>query len=126
MTGILLALLLFRAYVPVGYMPAAGMPFLVELCPAAGAMPMSMDMRMDMSKPMDMSLSGHIHHHSGIHGHFDNCPFGSASAGGPLSELLAWASAGPVSPPPLAPIQPLPPREPSQRAHQPRGPPLSA
>src|ERR1700722_13337479 len=33
---VLLAALLFRAYIPVGFMPASGTPFLVELCPAVG------------------------------------------------------------------------------------------
>ena len=70
MTGILLALLLFRAYVPIGFMPANGTPFLVELCPAAGA--------------LHMPMLGHHHQHSDIHSHFQNCPFGSATAAGPI------------------------------------------
>ena len=69
LTSFLLAMLLFRAYVPVGFMPANGSPFLVELCPAAAiALPMSMQAH---------------HHHSDTHSHFENCPFGSATAAGP-------------------------------------------
>ncbi len=33
---VVLAALLFRAYIPVGFMPAAGAPFRLELCPASG------------------------------------------------------------------------------------------
>jgi hypothetical protein len=60
LTSFLLAMLLFRAYVPVGFMPTSGSPFLLELCPAAAPLPMSMPM------------PAH-HHHSGSHAHFENC-----------------------------------------------------
>ena len=72
LTGILLALLLFRAYVPIGFMPASGAPFLVELCPAAGGL------------QIPMPMLGHHHQHSDFHSHFENCPFGSATTAGPL------------------------------------------
>jgi hypothetical protein len=74
LTSFLLAMLLFRAYVPVGFMPASGTPFLLELCPAAAPMPMSVPM------------AAH-HHHSGTHTHFENCPFGSVSAPSPLPHV---------------------------------------
>ena len=78
LTGFLLAMLLFRAYVPIGFMPASGVPFLVELCPATTA----------LSMPM------HSHHqHSDTHSHFENCPFGSLTAAGPLP---AFGEAGPL------------------------------
>src|SRR5580692_678018 len=64
-TRLLLVALLFRAYVPVGFMPASGTPFLLELCPATYQSPMP-------------AHPGH--HHSGTHTHFENCPFGSAPA----------------------------------------------
>src|ERR1700761_5134983 len=38
LTSFLLAMLLFRAYVPVGFMRASGPPFLVEICPADTAL----------------------------------------------------------------------------------------
>jgi len=47
---LLLALLVFRAYVPAGFMPASGVPFALELCPAATA-----------------GMPGHLHHHAGSH-----------------------------------------------------------
>jgi hypothetical protein len=75
----LLALLLFRAYVPAGFMPANGAPFALELCPAA-----------------TLSMPAHLHHHSGTHADFESCPFGSAPAAGPISHLLDFASAGPA------------------------------
>ncbi len=133
-SGLLLGLLLFRAYVPVGFMPASGTPFLLELCPEAGPMPVSMDMATDMpmrksgmtmdtsmdtsmdmsGMPMDMSMDmpgmpmhagtpmdpsmpmptrmamdGATHHqHSGVHGSFDHCPFGSAPGAGPISQII--------------------------------------
>jgi hypothetical protein len=111
-SGLLLGLLLFRAYVPVGFMPASGTPFLLELCPEAGPMPVSMDMAtdmpMDMSMdmagmpvhagtpmdasmpmPMRMAMDGATHHqHSGVHGSFDHCPFGSVPGAGPISQII--------------------------------------
>src|ERR1700684_1076309 len=83
LTSLLLAMLLFRAYVPVGFMPASGTPFLLELCPAAAATPMSMPM------------PAH-HHHSDTHTHFENCPFGSVSATGPIPHWDGIKALAPV------------------------------
>ena len=112
LSSLLLALLLLRAYVPVGFMPASGTPFLLELCPAAAPMPMAGAMAMpgNMAMPDDMgAMSGDMamhdmasmpmppgahHQHSGIHGHFDNCPFGSASATGPVSSFVVFEPPG--------------------------------
>lgn len=128
-TCLLLGLLLLRAYVPVGFMPADGAPFLLQLCPAAGELPMdmSMDPHMDMSPGMDMSKGMDMPmgaaHGSHQHGHFDQCPFGSAPAAGPLSQFLVFEPAG------LAPwftpadFQSARPSQRLQRAHPPRGPP---
>ena len=122
---LLLGMLLLRAYVPVGFMPANGSPFLLELCPAAGAMPMEMavDPHMDMSKPMDMPAGASTGH---SHGHFDQCPFGSAPAAGPLSQFLVFEPAGLA--PSFAPIefQRAVRSQRQQRAHPPRGPPSLA
>jgi hypothetical protein len=130
----LLGMLLLRAYVPVGFMPAAGAPFLLQLCPAAGAVPtdmggdppmdMSMDPHMDMSVGMAMpagAIQGSHHH-----GHFDQCPFGSAPAAGPLSQFLVFEAAALV--PTVAPVdfQSAVPSRRLQRAHSPRGPPTLA
>jgi hypothetical protein len=106
LTSFLLAVLLFRAYVPVGFMPASGTPFLLELCPAA------------LSAPMPAH-----HHHGDSHGHFENCPFGSAPAAGPISQFVAF------SPPAAAVSRRLVAFESLQSsirlltAHRPRGPP---
>src|ERR1700687_4898632 len=81
LTSILLAMLLFRAYVPVGFMPASGTPFLLELCPTASSMPMP----------------AHHQHHTQSHTHFDHCPFGSAPAAGPISHPIAPELAGQVA-----------------------------
>src|SRR5450432_265573 len=71
LAGVLLAMLLFRAYIPAGFMPASAAPFLLELCPAASSMPMPAQHQ----------------HHPDSHTHFDNCPFGSVPAAGPISHL---------------------------------------
>ena len=84
LTSFLLAMLLFRAYVPVGFMPASGTPFLLELCPAAAPVPMS-------------TLMAAHHHHSDTHTHFENCPFGSASATGPLPHVDGIKGLSPVN-----------------------------
>ena len=105
---VLLAAFIFRSYIPVGFMPASGTPFLLELCPAyAGAMP---------------SQHEH-HHHSQTHTNFQDCPFGSAPASGPVSQLITFEPPGRISSSVDIPleserlgIRPL-------RAHQPRGPP---
>jgi len=77
-TGVLLVLaaLLARAYIPIGFMPAAGSPGALSLCPTG--LPSSMLEQLHL-----------LHHaHSGAHGGFDHCPFGSAPAGAPLAQ---WA-----------------------------------
>jgi hypothetical protein len=108
MLVIVLALLLLRAYVPVGYMPAAGKPFQVELCPAAAG------------------LTGHHHHHSPQHSRFDDCPFGSIPAGGPAPQLIAFDTPPPISAAPLPRHEFLPLAARQSQAHRPRGPPLPA
>jgi hypothetical protein len=108
--GILLAVLLFRAYVPAGFMPAGGTPFLLELCPADSA----------------LQMPAHHHHHSDTHGHFENCPFGSAPAAGPISHLVTFDAAGQSAAPPAVAFEPLRLKAGISRAHQPRGPPSLA
>jgi hypothetical protein len=106
---LLLAVLLFRAYVPAGFMPASGAPFALELCPVGMA-----------------GMPTHLHHHLGTHGDFETCPFGSAPGGGPISHHVAFESAGPPPAQFIAAFQPplLTLRLP--KAHQPRGPPSLA
>src|SRR5260221_5639919 len=110
LTSVLLAMLLFRAYIPVGFMPASGTPFLLELCPAASSMPMP----------------AHHHHPAGSHTHFDHCPFGSAPAAGPISDLIALELAGPIASQVAVRFEPLPLGVQTPRAHQPRGHPSLA
>src|ERR1700731_1358024 len=105
LTSFLLVMLLFRAYVPVGFMPASGTPFLLELCPAAAPM------------------SAH-HHHSDTHNHFENCPFGSASASGPAPHLGGVSAVPPLPREPAAPIELLPTGVRLVYLPQSRGPPL--
>jgi hypothetical protein len=108
---LLLALLLFRAYVPAGFMPASGAPFALELCPAAMA---------------DMPAHAHHHHGGSTHAAFESCPFGSAPAAGPLSHLGVFASAGPVPVSRMAELETFPLAHRPQHSHQPRGPPTQA
>ena len=106
----LLALLLFRAYIPAGFMPAGGVPFALELCPT-GLVGMP---------------AAHVHHHAGTHTAFETCPFGSAPAAGPISHHVDFESAGPAPAQRIvafeAPRLSLRP----QRSHQPRAPPSLA
>jgi hypothetical protein len=106
----LLALLIFRAYVPVGFMPASGIPFALELCPVGLAgMP-----------------AAHVHQHGGTHADFATCPFGSAPAAGPISHDIAF------EPPALALSRTVAAPQSScltlrpKRSHTPRGPPSLA
>jgi hypothetical protein len=105
---ILLAALVFRAYIPIGYMPASGTPFLVQLCPAYVG-----------------SLSAqHVHtHHSQGHADFQNCPFGSAPAQGPISHLLVFESPGQIAFSPSIPAEAQAGSTQLLRVQQPRGPP---
>jgi hypothetical protein len=107
--SILLAMLLFRAYVPVGFMPASGTPFLLELCPAASSMPMPAH-----------------HHHTQTHTHFEHCPFGSAPAAGPISHGIAPELAGQIASQIAVSFESVRLSVPLPRAHQPRGPPSLA
>lgn len=102
-------MLLFRAYVPVGFMPARGTPFLLELCPAAAPMPMSAH-----------------HHHSNSHTHFENCPFGSASASGPAPHIAVPSPTLPIDLEIAATIELWPVGIQLVYLPQPRGPPLPA
>jgi hypothetical protein len=109
LTGSLLAVLLLRAYIPIGFMPAAGLPFQLELCPAASpAMPMP---------------AHHDHGHGDSHSHFDHCPFGSAGAAAPVSDLLVFASQGPIAAEAAIAPDSRPAGQRLRRAHQSRGPP---
>ena len=111
LSSLLLVVLLFRAYVPVGFMPASGTPFLLEPCPATYQVQMP---------------SHHGHQHSGTHTHFENCPFGSAPAAGPIAHFIAFAPPAPVvSQAPVA-FEALHFSAQLPRAHQPRGPPSLA
>jgi hypothetical protein len=113
LTGILLAMLLLRAYVPVGFMPASGTPFLLELCPSASPVPSA------LAVP---AHHGH-HQHAGPHGHFENCPFGSAPASGPASQLVVFQPSSQATSLEAVEFQSFHIGARLARAHQPRGPP---
>jgi hypothetical protein len=108
LASVLLAMLVFRAYVPVGFMPASGVPFLLELCPAASSMPMP----------------AHHHHGGAAHGHFENCPFGSAPAAGPISQTVAFDAGTQAVAHDVVVFASLPFTVQAHRSHRPRGPPL--
>jgi hypothetical protein len=110
-TSILLVVLLFRAYVPLGFMPASGTPFLLEICP--------------VGLPSGM-LPHHLHHHSVVHDHFENCPFGSAPAAGPISHLIGFESAAQIGSLSVIARESFRFGAPLRRAHQSRAPPSLA
>jgi hypothetical protein len=106
-TSLLLAVFLFRAYVPVGFMPGSGTPFLLEMCPG-----------FQVQMP-----AHHMHHPMGGHAHVEDCPFGSVPVVGPISHAIAFEPAGPIVAPAVIAFEPLRLGVRLQRAHQPRGPP---
>ena len=112
LTSVLLAALLFRAYVPVGFMPAPGTPFLLQIC-ATGLM---------------ASMPAHHadHQHSRGHSHFENCPFGSAPGAGPISQVISFSPPEVIPSTVFVPAARIPLRAQISRAHQPRGPPSLA
>jgi hypothetical protein len=112
-TSLLLGLMLLRAYVPVGFMPASGHPFQIEICSAA----------ISMEMPAMPGMPGHHHHHSGSHSNFESCPFGSAPAAGPISEMDFVSPVGPIKTDVFSAFWPLLAGARFERAHQPRGPP---
>jgi hypothetical protein len=105
----LLALLLFRAYIPAGFMPAGGVPFALELCPTGMGVP-----------------AAHFHHHVGTHTAFETCPFGSAPAAGPISHHVDFESAGPAPVQRIVAFEAPRLRFSPQQSHQPRAPPSLA
>ncbi len=80
-----LALLIMRAWVPVGFMPAQGGVFRLQLCQA--------DRSLAASSPLASSLVGHG---GRGHSHGDPCPFGSSPPAGPITQVLAFEPAHPV------------------------------
>jgi hypothetical protein len=108
---IVLAALLFRAYIPVGFMPAGGAPFQLELCPAFGM----------------AGAAHHLHHHdSRHHADFQDCPSGTVPAQGPVYDLMVFDPPGPT---PFLQAFPAGPKRLATRplrSHQPRGPPSLA
>ncbi len=103
---LLLALLLFRSYIPAGFMPADGVPFALQLCPAAMA-----------------GMPGHTHHHGGTHAQFELCPFGSVPGAGPISHQLPFESVGPAPSQRILAFEAPRPTQRAERSHPPRGPP---
>jgi hypothetical protein len=117
----LLALLLFRAYVPAGFMPASGIPFALELCPV-GLAGMPAAHHHHAGSPEHTGS----HDHGGSHADFEACPFGSAPAAGPISHYIAFQAPAPALSQPVVAFQsPCLTLRP-QRSHLPRGPPSLA
>jgi len=107
-SSLLLAALLFRAYVPVGFMPASGAPFLLEPCPAVYPA---------------QNLAHHGHHDPATHSHFENCPFGSTPAAAPIAYSIDFDLPAPIVSQPLHRFEPLLRSARLDRDHPPRGPP---
>jgi hypothetical protein len=99
--------LLFRAYIPAGFMPAGGMPFQLEICPTG----------------LSAQMPAHHAHHGAGHGHFEHCPFGSAPASGPTTDFPVLGAAGAVLSQPIQAFVPVLLRNELQSAHRARAPP---
>ena len=106
--SLLLIALLFRAYVPVGFMPASGTPFLLEPCPAAYPA---------------QQFAHHGHHDPATHSHFENCPFGSTPAPAPIAQSIGLHAPIPIVSRSLHSFEPLRWSARLERSHPPRGPP---
>jgi hypothetical protein len=107
--SLLLLALVFRAYIPVGFMPASGTPFLLKICP------MGMQGAMDGHQPM------------GGHTHGEDCPFGcSTSVAGPVPHTIAYEPGRLIVAQPAAVLHAAEAIARRERAHPPRGPPTLA
>lgn len=93
MASIMLAAFAVRALIPLGFMPASGRPFSLEICweglpgdmLADGERAHAGSMGMD-SMGMD-SMPAAAHHHSGTPSHSEHCVFGTACGAGPIPHL---------------------------------------
>jgi hypothetical protein len=112
---LLLALLLFRSYVPAGFMPADGVPFALQLCPAVTA-----------AMPDPLHHHAGTHDHAGTHAQFELCPFGSVPGAGPISHHIDFEPAGPVPARRLVAFEAPRLTQRAERSHPPRGPPTLA
>jgi hypothetical protein len=124
----LLALLLFRAYIPAGFMPASGVPFALELCPVGLAGMPAAHFLHHAGTHDHTGSHDHIgsHDHTGAHADFATCPFGSAPAAGPISHHVDFEAPEPALSDPTLAFQSLFFSFRPQRSHLPRGPPSLA
>jgi hypothetical protein len=106
--SLLLLALVFRAYIPVGFMPASGTPFLLKICP------MGMQGAMDGQQP------------TGGHAHGEDCPFSCAPAAGPVPHTIAFEPGKLVVAYSTAVLHVAEAIARRERAHPPRGPPTLA
>ncbi len=84
-----LALLMLRAWVPVGFMPAQGGVLRLQLCQA--------DRSLATPRLIPSKLAGSPGNHGDRgHSHGDPCPFGSSPPPGPIAQILAFEPARPV------------------------------
>lgn len=107
-TSLMLVAMVFRALVPIGFMPSAERPFSLQICPAG------------MVMPHDAATPGK---HSS---HVEHCYFGSAPGSGPLSSLLQIPRTGLSTAPSIAHFATLRLGTRLDRAHAARAPPALA
>jgi len=117
-------------------MPAAGTPWLLEICPTGlhGAIvPQHAHHHMaghDMAAHGMAALNPAAHGvgtaGSGTHADFEDCPFGSAPAAGPISQFAAATAAAQLVSEAIPALEPLPHGARIPRAHRARGPPIPA
>lgn len=106
--SLLLAIVLLRAYVPVGFMPDTGNPLQLTICHAYSS----------AVTPADL-------HHGKMH-QADGCLFGSAPASGPVSQFIDFTPPGVIDTSPARMAAPLELATRLNRAHPPRAPPALA
>jgi hypothetical protein len=109
--SILLVTLIFRALIPVGFMPDSGKPFSLAICRAE----------------FPTHVAPHnTDGHPGNPPRLEHCAFGNAPAAGPAVEVPAWVPISVAASEPISLFEPLRINVRLVRVQQPRGPPRFA
>jgi hypothetical protein len=110
-TGLLLVSLVFRALIPVGFMPSGEHALALQICRAGVLTP-----RDSLDQQAPAHGSSHVEH----------CPFASAPASGPIANVATLQSVAAKALPSLGIFVALRLSSRIERAHQPRAPPRLA
>jgi hypothetical protein len=121
----LLVMLLFRAYVPTGFMPQTGHLLQLQVCPAGMPSHSLLSHAMAQQSPR-APVPEPGTHSTGSAAHVTDCPFRYSPVAGPIADGIVLTSAEPVLSQPLPAFDTRPAGMRSLRAHQARAPPTLA